>query len=86
MKSILFGITNVMIDLKIRSCLFQGTPESWASAGEGKRGLLPPLAMQNSIFLVLFRQIVCFCPPPPRENFALLWKKVCGRKALNGNM
>ena len=43
---------------------------SWASAGEGKRGPLPPpLAGQNSmffdensIFFGVFRQIVCFCP------------------------
>jgi len=30
---------------------------------------------------VFFRQRVCFCPPP-LENFALPWKKVCGRPWL----
>ncbi len=61
---------------------------SWASAGEGKRGLLPPLAGQNSIFLTILRENCMILGifkansmflPPPLENFALPWKKVCGR-------
>jgi len=28
---------------------------------------------ENSMFLGVFRKIVCFCPP--LENFALPWKK-----------
>jgi hypothetical protein len=62
---------------------------SWASAGEGKGGLLPPpwpaknsmfldFFGKNSIFFVVFKAKSRFLPPP-WKFFALPWKKVCGR-------
>ncbi len=33
---------------------FKHKPYSWASAGEGKKGHLPPLAGQNSMFFDFF--------------------------------
>ncbi len=47
----------------------------WASAGEEKRGTCPPcpakivsfstFLKENSILSSIFRQMECFCPPPP---------------------
>ncbi len=56
--------------------------------GGGKRGPLTPLPGQNSMFfdfleensmfLDVFREIVCFCPPP-WKILPSPGKKVCGR-------
>jgi hypothetical protein len=73
---------------------------SWASTGAGKRGLLPSppwsakivcfqsFLQENTMFLSIFRQIVCFCPPlekslrTPMDTFVIKdisrWK--LGRK------
>jgi len=37
---------------------------------------------ENSISLGVFWANSMFLPPPPLENFALPWKKVCGRPCL----
>jgi len=40
----------------------------------GQNSMFFDFLIENSLFLSIFRQIVCFCPL--LENFALLWKKV----------
>ena len=43
-----------------------------------REGMFLDFFGKNSIFLLFFKQKVGSCPPP-WKNFALPWKKVCGR-------
>jgi len=65
MKSILFRITNVMIDLKIRSCLFQGTPESWVLRRGGQEGIVVTSKTSQSL---KFLSVWCKKHVSKREN------------------